>query len=154
MQSVTGFWPPLQGKSKDLTWIQGAEEAKIMTHIFFWCHKSPQDVVHATQRKGTPVSEWLHQWHQLRKRLGNHQSPDQKREGDPCSATRGSGRQQEHLQAESYPGHYKYHIIQPSVLSLTTVWPTRAGFSSRTPGTLRREAYPEPWWAHSHLLWL
>lgn len=36
------------------------------------------------------------------------------------------------------------HPAALSALSLTTVWPTRAGFGSRTPGTLRQEAYPEP----------
>lgn len=44
------------------------------------------------------------------------------------------------------------HILQPSTLSLTTVWPARAGSASRTLGTLRQEAYSEPWWAHSHSL--
>lgn len=36
------------------------------------------------------------------------------------------------------------HPAALSALSLTTVWPTRARFGSRTPGTLRQEAYPEP----------
>lgn len=44
------------------------------------------------------------------------------------------------------------HPAALPALSLTAVWPTRAGFGSRTPGTLRQKEYPEPRWAHSHSL--
>ena len=44
------------------------------------------------------------------------------------------------------------HPAALSALSLTTVWPPRAGFGSRTPGTLRQKEYPEPRRARSHSL--
>lgn len=101
-----------------------------MIRIFFWCHKSPQDVVHEAQRKGTQfVSGCISEANSEKGWETIEALTRRGRETLLCHSRVRVG--QQHLQAESYPGHHEHHIVQPSVLSLTTVWPTRAGFSSK-----------------------
>lgn len=90
------------------------------------------------------------QWSWLGERPANQSSREQSRGGGHLLFTGAQVNQRTSTCRLWATKAVTRRVMQPSTLSLTTVWPTRAGSSSGTQGTFRQEAYPEPGWAHSH----
>lgn len=156
MQTVTWFWPLLQGKSKYLTWIQG-EMGKLNS-----CSAFSFGVINLnttwTTWKWTLVREWSISTMTTKPAQGKARKPSQPwREVGGGHLLSRWGLRSAKAQA---PAGWAAGVIRratsfsPLCFIINYCLANKGRVWVENPGTLRQEAYPEPRWAHSHSLQL